>query len=357
MGTLERAKTASHPCPPPSAEGKGLRTFRDFCETALYHPERGFYSRRRPAEHFYTAPELHPAFGWALSRALARWLDGLRSRSVPPPYTVVEMGSGAGLLAHQLREGLRRERPDLEAELCWVLVERSRARLLESLAGFEDMPGRVLGCERLNEAPVFRGVFLSNELVDALPFHVLEKRRGRVQELYTDGSGAAVLGALSTRALEPHAQALAASLEEGQRHAVCLEARPWLGQVAQRMECGYLATIDYGKRFGPGDVNAPRSYRRHTIDDRILADPGTRDLTAPVDFSALITEGEKLGLACASFTSMARFLLDCGLLDWLPAGSDAATVTERARLKTLVHPEGMGEAFKVLVQTKRVCSC
>jgi SAM-dependent MidA family methyltransferase len=356
MRILEHAKVASRRRPQ-SAAGVGLRTFRDFCETALYHPERGFYSRRRPAEHFYTAPELHPAFGWTLARALARWLDELRSRSVPPPYTVVEMGCGAGLLARRLREGLLRERPDLAAELCWVLVERSPDRLLESMAGFGDMPGRVLGCERLDQAPVCRGVFLSNELVDALPFHVLEKRDGRVWELYVDESGAPILGGLSTTALAPPARALARSLAEGQRHAVCLEARSWLAEVSGRLECGYLATIDYGKRFAAGDVNAPRSYRCHTIDDFILADPGARDLTAPVDFSGLIAEGERLGLACASFTSMGRFLLDCGLLDWLPAGSDAATVTERARLKTLVHPEGMGEAFKVLVQTKRLPSC
>src|SRR3989339_885926 len=103
--------------------GGRLRTFREFCETALYHPERGFYARRRPTEHFYTAPELHPAFGMTLARALALWLDELRSRSIPPPYTILEMGSGSGLLARQLLEGLRRERPELAADLCWVLVE------------------------------------------------------------------------------------------------------------------------------------------------------------------------------------------------------------------------------------------
>lgn len=337
--------------------GGRLRTFRDFCETALYHPERGFYARRRPTEHFYTAPELHPAFGRTLARALAGWLDELRSRSIPPPYTIVEMGSGSGLLARQLRESLRRERPELAADLCWVLVERSRDLLLESLAGFDDAPGRVLGCERLGEVPVFRGVFISNELVDALPFHVLEKRGGRVLELYAAEDGKAVLGELSTRELAGPAEAVAESLQEGQRHAVCLEALPWLRETAARLECGVLATIDYGKRLAAGDVNPPRSYHRHTVGGRLLSEPGQRDLTAPVDFSALIAQGERLGLAVASFSSMARFLIDHGILDWLPAGSDAATVTDRARLKTLVHPEGMGESFKVLVQTKRLRPC
>lgn len=329
-----------------------FRTFRDFCERALYDPETGFYQKRRPGEHFYTAPELHPAFGWCLARALAGWLDELRSRSVAPPYTVVELGSGRGLLMRRLREGMLRERPELAADLRWVAVERCRGQLLDSLVGIGDAPGPVLGCERLEEVAPFRGVIISNELADALPFHVLEKRGGKVQELYADDSGAEAWGAFSDPALAATARAVAGNLEEGQRHAVCLEYRKWLATAAARLECGYLATIDYGKRFGPGDPNPPHSYRRHVVDSRITADPGGRDLTAPVDFSRLIALGGEFGLEFNAFTSMARFLLDYGLLDWLPAGSDAATITERAKLKTLVHPDGMGEAFKVLVQAK-----
>ena len=36
-----------------------MRTFRDFMESALYDPERGFYSTRTQTADFYTAPELH----------------------------------------------------------------------------------------------------------------------------------------------------------------------------------------------------------------------------------------------------------------------------------------------------------
>ena len=346
------ASLARHAKPRPDGTPARLRTFRDFCETALYHPRRGFYSRRRPTEHFYTAPELHPAFGWTLAKAVRRWLADLRSLGVASPYAVVEMGSGAGLLSRQLQEGLSRQAPDLAQDLLWVLVERSRERLREGVLSLSAGAGRVLGCARLADVPPLRGVLLSNELVDALPFHVLEKRAGSVRELYADDSGASALGGLSDPALAAHARAVADTLAEGQRHGVCLESGRWLAEAAGRLESGYIVTIDYGKRFRSGDVNPPRSYCRHATDDRITADPGRRDLTVPVDFSALIAEGGRLGLSCASFTSLARFLLDHGLLDFMPAGCDAAALGERAKLKTLVHPEGMGEAFKVLVQTK-----
>ncbi|HAM35897.1 MAG TPA: hypothetical protein DEB40_08335 [Elusimicrobia bacterium] len=329
-----------------------MRTFREFCEQALYHPRTGFYSRRKPSEHFYTAPELHPGFGWTLARAVARKLERLRRLDVPGPYAVVEMGSASGLLGRHIQEGLRREAPEMAAEILWVAVERSRDHLLESLSALQGSGAKVLGYQRLSDVPPLRGVFLSNELVDALPFHVLEKRDGKVGELYADDSGNSQVGALSQPELEPIAQGIEATLAEGQRHAVCLEAVSWLKTAGQRLAAGWLITIDYGKRFGPRDINAPRSYRRHVLDDRIIADPGRRDLTAPVDFSVLIGEGEKLGLSCEAFTSLSSFLLDHGLMDWLPRGDGAAAISGRAKLKTLIHPEGMGEAFKVLVQAK-----
>ena len=33
-----------------------MRTFRDFMESALYDPERGYYSTRTHTADFYTAP-------------------------------------------------------------------------------------------------------------------------------------------------------------------------------------------------------------------------------------------------------------------------------------------------------------
>lgn len=323
------------------------RTFRDFCERALYHPQRGFYSRRRPAEHFYTACELHPAFGWTLARAVAHWLRELKSQGVLPPYSILEMGSGYGLLARELLQGLRREHPELERQTRYIMVERSGNLLRASLQSWS-ANACVTGYSSLDPVAPVRGVFLTNELVDALPFHVLEKHAGRIYELYADDSGETCLGELSQPDLHPVAKSLADTMEEGQRHAVCLETRRWLSEAASRIEAGYLVTIDYGKRFGPSDVNPPRSYHWHATDHRITATPGERDITAPVDFSLLIAEGEKLGLSCVSYSSLAGFLLDHGLMDYMSAATDA----ERMQLKTLIHPEGMGEAFKVLVQKK-----
>jgi SAM-dependent MidA family methyltransferase len=205
-------------------------------EAALYDPEAGFYSRRKPTEDFYTAPELHPAFGGIVAREIARRLQALKERGVAGPYALVEMGSGSGLLARQVLEALRRDQPGLSRGIRYILVERCREKLLESVLSLSSGPERILGYSRLEEMLPCTGVFLSNELVDSFPVHLLEKKGGEVREVYVDEAGEASLGELSSRELEGPARAVAASLAEGERHAVNLEAARWLKAVAEKLK-------------------------------------------------------------------------------------------------------------------------
>ena len=317
-----------------------MRTFRDFMEKALYDPERGFYARRRPRADFYTAPELHPAFAGVMSRRVEHLS---RQMKLDSPK-VVEMGAGEGLLAEQLLEKLPHGTP-------YVLVERSRAVLEAALARLTPRFPQVRGCLSLDELPAGQGVFLSNELVDAFPVHVLQMNRGRVRELYVDETGAQALGDLSTPELRAHAERVAEALEEGQRHAVNLEAQRWLDRVGRRLTRGALLTVDYGSRFGVSP-NPPRAFFRHSQPDDLMARAGQQDLTASVDFDGLIATGAGLGFKVDFYGTLSRFLLDGGIADFLPLGDSASDLKSRAQVKTLLHPEGMGEVFKVLIQTK-----
>lgn len=331
-----------------------MPTFRDYMEAALYDAERGFYARRTATEDFYTAPELHPAFGGAVSRALARRLAELKDLGVPGPYTLVEMGSGSGLLARQVMLCLKKEAPALAEETVYILIERTRDLLLSSMVSLSGTTERLMGYARLEDIEPCRGVFFSNELLDAFPVHVLERKDGGVMELYAEPGGAMRLGPLSTPLLEPHAEAVASSLEEGQRHAVNLDLQPWLSAVSAKLQTGFLMTIDYGKRFSSGQPNAPRTFFRHATDDRLNENPGRKDITADVDFEQLRLQGEKLGFNLVSYGSLGRFLLDNGIEDWLPQGEDAPSFKGRSQIKTLLHPEAMGDAFKVMVQSRGV---
>ncbi|MBI5202358.1 MAG: SAM-dependent methyltransferase [Elusimicrobia bacterium] len=339
-------------------------TFRDYMESALYSAG-GYYERRTPTEDFYTAPELHPAFAGVLAGEIVERFKLLQRAGVPGPYFVVEMGSGEGRLGAAILRRFREAHAGWLDILRYVFVERSETALLKSISTAGD---RVLGYSRLEDVPACSGVFFSNELVDAFPVHLLQKRDGRMFEVYVQTAGPegtgirggegvrAELGELSKPELGPVAEAVCPNLLDGGRHAVNLEAKSWLGQVSERLERGWLLTIDYGKRFGrAGAPNPPRSFYKHQVTNEVTARPGRQDLTASVDFDDLIESGAKRSLALESYTTLSRFLLDRGILNWMPESenpNDVAAYKQRAQIKTLLHPEGMGEAFKVLIQVK-----
>lgn len=329
-----------------------MRTFRDFMEASLYDPERGFYAVREKSADFYTAPELHGAFGAVLADRLA----GLLGRLGEGPLTLVEAGCGDGTLACQVARRLREAHAPLAARLNFVLLERGRKDLTEAVRRLTAFTVPVAACTAVEKLPAFAGVLYSNELIDALPFHVLERRGGAVLELGIDEHGAETLTPLSRPELAAPAAAVKDALAEGGRHAVNLEAPAWLTAAAGRLSRGFVLTADYGKRFTPDAPNPPRSYRAHAVETELSREAGTRDLTASADFEALVKAGEKAGLALESYESLSRFLVDGGIERHFAAaaGDDSSSYRERAKLKTLMHPEGMGEVFKVLIQRKAI---
>ncbi len=333
-----------------------MRSFRDFMESALYDPERGYYCVREKAADFYTAPELHPAFGTVLADRLAVLLERATKNQPDRIFNIVEAGCGDGTLACQVARRLREKHPGLAARVSFILVERGRKDLTTAVRRLTAFGVPVTAYTEIAKIPQFAGVLYSNELLDALPVHLLESREGRIQEVFVDDAGRELCGPLSRPELEAPAAAMAGVLQDGQRHAVGLEAKTWLASAANRVSAGFIVSIDYGKRFASDAPNPPRAFRRHAVETELTREPGAQDLTASVDFEALIGAGEACGLSLETYESLSKFLIEGGMLDWIEAaaGDDSAAYRERAKLKTLIHPEGMGEVFKVLIQRKAI---
>lgn len=331
-----------------------MRSFRDFMESALYDPERGYYSIREKTADFYTAPELHAAFGAVLADRLASLLERVSAIRTDGPLFLVEAGCGDGTLACQVARRLREKHPGLAARVSFILVERGRKDLTTAARRLTAFGVKVAAFTEIGKLPPFAGVLYSNELLDALPVHLLQSSGGEIKEVFVDERGAEVLAPLSLPELAAHAAPLKETLAEGERHAVSLEAKAWLVAAAARLEEGFVLSVDYGKRFAPGAPNPPRAFRKHAVETELTREPGARDLTASVDFEALIVAGESAGLPLESYESLSKFLIDGGLLSYIEAaaGDDSAAYRERAKLKTLIHPDGMGEVFKVLIQRK-----
>jgi SAM-dependent MidA family methyltransferase len=129
--------------------------------------------------------------------------------------------------------------------------------------------------------------------------------------------------------------------------------------------------IDYGftadEMFSPSRTRGTlRAYFRHHASDDILANIGQQDLTAHVNFSAIQTAGESAGLMTESFLTQPQFLTrilektlkDKSLGELVASKSDGGgsedgwTSAQTRQFQTLTHPEHLGRAFRVLIQSR-----
>jgi SAM-dependent MidA family methyltransferase len=145
-----------------------------------------------------------------------------------------------------------------------------------------------------------------------------------------------------------------------------LTAVEWIRSVAAKLARGFVLTIDYGDLAQLlYTADRPRgtllAYRGHVASEDFFASPGEQDLTAHVNFTALVDAGKEAGLSLTGFTSQERFLLALGEANQFadlydPGQSEIERLDARLKLKRLIHPEGMGTIFKVLIQHKDVAA-
>jgi SAM-dependent MidA family methyltransferase len=342
-------------------------SFAEYMEHCLYHPRSGYYmeSRTRIGKEgdFFTSSSVHSLFGRLISRQLRQMWEILGKRA----FAVVEQGAGEGHLCLDILNAAKEESPEFYGDLHYHLVEISsdnRRRQEKLLSGHLQKVGWS-SLEALNEV---EGCFLSNELIDAFPVHLVENRDGELQEVFVvvrEGVLAESLRPLSTPEIAEYFLSLGAKPAPGNRAEVNLEAPRWIGKVAALLRRGFVMTIDYG--YPAQELYAPfrRSgtlmcYYRHTANEDPFQHPGCQDITAHVDFTTLERAGEAGGLHTLFFGEQYRFLLGLGFVEALVEMQEKEPDEHRARalrlvLKNLILPEGgMGETFKVLVQGKGV---
>ena len=341
----------------------GPMTFADFMRECLYHPVHGYYSKRESQRlvDYYTSVDVHAIFGRLLARKFAEMWE---SFGRPKEFLLVEAGAGVGRLAEHVLDFTETKLTSFECALRYVAVERSSARREQATARLQRHAER--GRFRTSPeipATIPTGCVFSNELIDALPVHRVVMQADGLREVLVglrDGQFVDVVAPVSTCAISEYFEAQGITLREGQHAEAGLEACDWITEVGRRLDRGYILTIDYGHLAADlFDEHHMRgtllAYREHRVNEEFYATPGEQDLTAHVNFTALETWGKRSGLETAEFTSQTAFLLALGqaneFADLYDSGqSEAEQVRARLQLKTLIHPEGMGKRFQVMLQ-------
>ena len=338
----------------------GWISFARYMELVLYAPGLGYYSagaeKFGAAGDFVTAPEMTPVFGQTLARQIMQILQQSGGN-------VLELGAGRGRLAAAVLQEMQRAEAlpaqylilEVSADLKQVQQQYLQAvlpaELLQRVCWLEQLPER------------HTGVVLANEVLDAIPVHVLRKQNGELVELGVVWD--------AQQGLQWQARPLAADVQSDAELIKTLTAlalpddyqteinpasQALIASLANCLQQGALLLIDYG--FSRAEYYHPQRnqgtlmchYRHHAHGDALLY-PGLQDITAHVDFTAMAQSGLAHGLQVLGYAGQAQFLINCGITDLMLRVSPH-NVTEYApmasQVQKLLSPAEMGELFKVL---------
>jgi len=344
------------------AEAGGRIPFARYMGLALTHPAHGYYASGRgtpgrAGADFLTAPETSPFFGRCLAVQIAECWESL---GAPTNFTIWEPGGGTGTLARTLLDALRADAPGTYRATTYWLDDLSP--LAHDGAGNHAHEGHIA---RGSPPEGMIGVVLSNEFVDALPVHRIRVENGVLCEAFVawDDHRGSFAERWDTPATPDIAHALADSgvtLEEGQCAEMSLAAAHWMETMAQRLEKGYVITIDYGDtapalyRAGRFPEGSLMCYYRHTANREPYHHVGEQDMTAHVDFTMLEHAARRAGLTTLGLTTQAAFLASLGLGEMLYAATQRATdavryITERNAVVRLIEPSAMGRNWVLLL--------
>jgi SAM-dependent MidA family methyltransferase len=235
---------------------------------------------------------------------------------------------------------------------------------------------RVVWLERLPAK--FNGLILANEVLDAMPVHLVAWRNaGLFERGVTSSVSSGDEFRWSERPLG-EGELFEAACELTPRIAsgngnigddvdeyvseISLATRGFMASLANILERGAIVLIDYG--FGRGEYYHPQRshgtlmchYRHHAHDNPFYL-PGLQDITSHVDFSAIAEAGTNAGLDLLGYTTQAYFLINCGITESLarmPAENVKEYLPLANQLQKLVSPAEMGEFFKAIAFGKNI---
>lgn len=328
-------------------------SYARYMEIALYAPGVGYYAgdRRKfgATGDFVTASGISTLFGATVARQVVDICAAAR------PH-VLEFGAGTGALAADMLNA-----SDAVIETYSILELSPALRLRQQATLAERAPRHANRVRWLDALPArFSGCIVANEVLDAMPVHLLHWAADGLLErgVALRGNQLVLADRPAQGAIAQAGQALAAEFgwAAGYVSEVNLAARAWTRSLADLLESGAALLIDYGFP-APEYYHPQRSsgtlmcHYRHQAIDNPLFRPGAADITAHVDFSAIAAAGIESGLELLGYTSQANFLINCGITDLLaatPAADSAVYLPLTNQANRLLSPAEMGELFKVI---------
>lgn len=343
----------------------GWINFAQMMDAALYTPGLGYYSGGAKkfglSGDFVTASEISPLFSRTIARQVQQVFGAMQTQG--KQADILELGAGTGRFAKELLLEMAKleQLParymilEVSAHLREVQQATLRATLPDTLMN------RVVWLDALPEN--FDGVIFANEVLDALPVHIVKTTADGIAEMgvVSEGRGLAWKEKpASLLALKDFVSEI--NLTDCYTTEVCLAATGLVASLAGILQSGMLLMIDYG--FSRAEYYHPQRnqgtlmchYRHRSHGDPLIY-LGLQDITAHVDFTRIAEAGVSNGLELVGFLTQAQFLINAGiteLLQSIPVEDSAKYLPLVASAQKLLSPAEMGDLFKVIAFEKNL---
>lgn len=349
-------------------EQNGWLSFAKFMQLALYAPSLGYYAAgsqkfgdiKKGGGDFVTAPEISPLFAQTLTNQITQVLQLTNGN-------ILELGAGTGKLAADILLTLAQLAPDFKGvpSKYFILEVSDHLRQIQLETLQKKLPQDLIQrVEWLNVLPAsFDGVIIGNEVLDAIPVHIVLTAADGIFErgIVVEGDGFSWQDKVITEQ-SLLGQVTKLNLPEGYITEICPAAAGLIASLASVLDHGVILMIDYG--FAAREYYHPQRnqgtlmcHYQHYAHTEPLINVGLQDITAHVDFTSIAHAGVNNGLRLNGFCSQAQFLMNCGILDVMSQVSPhdmARYAPLAAAAQKLLSPAEMGDLFKVIAFSKNI---
>ncbi|MFJ8527888.1 class I SAM-dependent methyltransferase [Bacillus sp. NPDC094106] len=338
-------------------------SYGTYMNHALYDEGYGYYMKNREKigrkGDFFTSSNVSSVF----ARTFAHFFIHLVQNGEVAP-NICEIGGGTGRFAYDVLREWKQLSPETFTDLRYSIIELSpfhRKLQNNQLGSFLNISQHE-SYKELGDS--FTGIVFSNELFDAFPVEVIEKRNDILYEVrvtYTaEGKLTEVLRPLEER-LRGYLRRHHIQLFEGQRFEVPIAMENYVQEVARWLKEGLFITADYGytkaEWMHPAHREGSlRGYYNHRLIRNPLEHSGEMDITAHVHWDELKETGEMQGLDTVWHTKQNEFLLAAGILKQLASHQNPDPFSEKQKInraiRSMILNGGMGDVFDVVIQKK-----
>lgn len=347
------------------SQNEGWLSFSDFMHMALYTPGLGYYSGGAKkfgiGGDFVTAPEISPLFAQTLANQVAQVLTETQALA-ETQGSVLELGAGTGKLAADLLTALQALNQLPERYYILEVSAHLRQIQLETLQRTlpPELMSRVVWLDILPHE--FVGVIIGNEVLDAIPVHLIHRTAQGLCERGVAFNGEFVWQDKPLAAGELFDLVSSYDLPDGYLTEVCPAAAGLIRSLAHALKQGAIVMLDYG--FSAREYYHPQRnqgtlmcHYQHYAHTEPLIHVGLQDITAHVDFTSIAHAGHDHGLELSGFCTQAQFLMNCGILAIMAqvsAHDMAKYAPLAAAAQKLLSPAEMGDLFKVIAFSKQL---